>query len=211
MNRKTLIFDFDGTLADSFDFVTSFLAEKAGKEMTPEMRRRLGGMSMRGMARELEIPKRRFLSLFVGGRRAMGRRMEEIKPVPGIEDMLRDLQDGDDGYKFLVLSSNRKKNVQLFLKNNNLGQYFSDVKGNASLLGKARGLRAMLQRNGLEPEDCVYIGDEVGDLKAAHNVGVIAVGAAFPEGYNSEEMLAAEHPAAIARDPAELLEILRNL
>lgn len=209
MGKRTYIFDFDGTLANSFDFVTTFLAHEAGKEMTPELEQRLGGMSMRGMARELEIPKRQFLRLFVQGRRKMGEHMNEIKPFPGIESMLHDLYEDDNERKFMALSSNRKKNIQLFLENHNLDHYFSDTKGNASILGKAHGLRKMLQRNELNPEDCVYIGDEVGDLKAAHKVGVLAVAVTW--GYNSEKRLAVEHPVAIAHDPTELLEILREL
>jgi phosphoglycolate phosphatase len=208
MTKRTIIWDFDGTLANSFDFVTSFLAEKAGREMTPGLSQTLSGMSMRGMAKELRIPKRRFLSLFIDGRKAMGEHINEIKPFAGIDKLLQSLhKEGDKN--FFALSSNRKKNIRLFLEGNDLDQYFTDMQGDASILGKAHGLRKMLRRNNLKPEDCVYIGDEAGDLKAAHKVGVLAVAVTW--GYNSEERLKVQHPVAIAHDPEELLKILRKL
>jgi phosphoglycolate phosphatase len=206
---KRKIFDFDGTIANSAKFVTSYLAREAGVPMTLQLRQDLSGLSMRSIARELRIPKRQFLSLFVNGRRAMGEHMDEIEAFTGIKDALHTLYEEGGKQKFFAVSSNSKKNVKLFLQQNNLDQYFADIKGNASVLGKARSLRKMLRRNDLRPEDCVYIGDEVGDLIAAHKVGVLAVAVTW--GYNSEEVLAGQHPVAIVHEPAELVKLLQKL
>ncbi|HEY1835329.1 MAG TPA: HAD-IA family hydrolase [Candidatus Saccharimonadales bacterium] len=204
-NKGTIIFDFDGTIADSFDFVVSFLARQIGTQtLTPQQRKHLEGLPMRAIAKELHIPKWRFPLLFFEGRRVMGGSMDKIEPFPGIETALRELHD--QGYEFFALSSNRSKNIQLFLQRYELAKYFSKTQGNASILGKTHSLRVMLRRNGLQPHECVYVGDEVGDLQAARRVNVRAVAVSW--GYNDGPMLSAGKPFGLANTPAELVQVL---
>ena len=54
---KTVIFDFDGTIADSFDFVLNFLVKAANKPPieNPKLRAAYRNVSMVAIARELGI------------------------------------------------------------------------------------------------------------------------------------------------------------
>ncbi len=204
MSRGTIIFDFDGTIADSFELVSSFIAAQAGKaNLGSAEREKLKGLSMRDIAKKLEIPAWRYLWLFFQGRRMMSGHLDEVKPFAGIEDVIKALHAG--GWDLYILSSNSNKNILLFLKRYHLEKYFAQTQGSASFFGKTQALRTILRRNKLDPQQSFYVGDEVRDLYAARRANVRGVAVAW--GYNDMTALATEKPFAAAQTPADLLKI----
>jgi phosphoglycolate phosphatase len=204
MSRGTIIFDFDGTLADSFQLVSSFIATQAGKtNLTPAERNHLKGLSMRDIAKELEVPSWRYLWMFFEGRRMMSGRMDEVKPFVGVTSAVRVLRA--QGWDLYVLSSNSNSNIQLFLKRYELEKYFVRTQGSASFFGKTQALRTILRRNKLDPRQSFYVGDEARDLYAARRSNIRGVAVAW--GYNNLKTLAAEKPFAAAKTPADLNKI----
>ncbi len=206
MSRKIIIFDLDGTLADSFGFVTKYLAEQAGEPgMTLEERKKqFGGLSIRNMAEKLGIPYWRRVWLFFHGRRVMTKNITKIKPFDGIEPVLRELHE--QGYEFFAVSSNRNENIRLFLREHGLLDYFSKTQGSASIVGKTMALRKLLWQREVSAKDCVYVGDEVGDMVAARRLHIRTVAVSW--GYNTVSALGARKPSAIAKTPADLIKIL---
>lgn len=209
MSNRTVIFDFDGTIADSFAFVSQFIAAQGGKPdlSQKERQKQFGGMTMREMAKKLNIAKVRQLWMFFRGRRLMTLHIGDIKPFVGIEVAIKSLHD--QGYTIFALSSNRNKNIQLFLQQHELSSYFAKTQGNASILGKRHCLRKILEQNHLQPQDCVVVGDEVGDMRAARRLGIPAVAVTW--GYNDAKTLQAENPVAVANKPVDLVRVFSNL
>lgn len=203
---KTVIFDFDGTLADTF--VTSVrIYEKLTKRLQPfsdEEILRLRGLTMLHLVRELRIRPWRVPWLLMRGRKAMRKEMESIIVFDGIEDVLRQLQAAD--VPVFIMSSNSPGNIRRLLRRRGLEQYFAHVYGNVGLFGKAKMLRMIIARNKLVPADTFYVGDEGRDVEAAKRVGVHSVAVTW--GYNTHELLAAHHPRSIADDRQELARIL---
>jgi len=201
---KTLIFDFDGTLADSFELALEIahelmdLGQLDGAEIA-----RLRGMPPAKIMRELHIPLTRVPRLLIKGRQKMHTRIAEVHPFPGIPDTVRKLHA--DGYHLLVMSSNSERNVRTFLRANDLELYFDGVYGGAAIFNKSSALRKVLRRNRLDAADCFYIGDEVRDVIAAAKTGVEPVAVAW--GYQTAEALTKYHPFALAKRPADLLRI----
>lgn len=207
--RGTIIFDLDGTLADSFAFVSRFIAQKGGESglTLAERRRQFQGLTMRGMAGKLGISLRRQLWLFFYGRRQMTKQIGRIKPFEDVEDVIKSLHS--QGYALYALSSNRNKNIQLFFRRYGLAQYFTATQGSASLLGKTLALCVLLWRHDLRAADCFYVGDEAGDLKAARRLHIHAIGVTW--GYNELEALSVEKPYAIAKTPDDLVKIFAGI
>lgn len=203
---KTVIFDFDGTLADTF--VTSVrIFEKLTKRLQPfsdEEILRLRGLTMLHLVRELRIRPWRVPWLLVRGRKQMRKQMESIIVFEGIEDILRQLQAAD--VPVFIMSSNSPGNIRRLLRRLGLEQYFTHIYGNVGLFGKAKMLRHVIARNKLVPADTFYVGDEGRDVEAAKRVGVRSVAVTW--GYNTHELLASHHPQAIADDRQELARIL---
>lgn len=201
---KTLIFDFDGTLADSFELVIDIAYELTGLPRQNETEvARLRHLPLLKAAREMRIPLRMVPRLLVKGRQKMLERIDEVHPFPGIPEVLQELHH--NGYHLLVISSNSEHNVRSFLRTNKLESYFDGVYGNASLFNKTSSLRKVLKSNKLDPVDCFYIGDEVRDVVAASKAGMEPVAVAW--GYQARAALEKYHPFAILDQPTDLLQI----
>ena len=71
------------------------------------------------------------------------------------------------------------------------------------------GMRRIMNELGVSPDECAYVGDSPGDMKAAHNAGVFAIGA--PWGYRNVEDFAAEgaEPDLWIGDIRDLLPLAR--
>jgi phosphoglycolate phosphatase len=201
---KTLIFDFDGTLADSFELVLDIAYELTGLPLQSEKEvARLRHLPLIKAAREMKIPLRMAPRLLVVGRQMMLERIQEVHPFPGISEVLNELHT--NGYHLLVISSNSEHNVRSFLRTNELESFFDGVYGSASVFNKSSTLKKVMKKNKLDAIDCFYIGDEVRDVTAAAKVGMEPIAVAW--GYQAREALAKYHPYALLDHPTDLLRI----
>jgi phosphoglycolate phosphatase len=201
-----VIFDFDGTLADTF--VTSIrIFEKLTKRAEPFSETeilRLRGFTAFHVARELRIRPWRLPWLLVRGRALMRRQIDDIVVFEGVPELLQQLQQS--GARIFIMSSNSPGNIRKLLRSHGLDEYFERVYGNVGLFGKAKMLRRVITRNNIDAAQTFYIGDEGRDIEAAKRVGVRSVAVAW--GFNSAELLEKHHPYALARTPQGLASIL---
>lgn len=204
---KTVIFDFDGTIADTF--VTSIrIFERMTKRAVPfnnEEIERLRGMHALELIRTLKIRPWRMPWLLIRGRALMRREIEEILIFAKIEGVFAELHAA--GVPMYIMSSNSTVNIQRFLKRHQLDHYFQQIYGNVSILGKTKMLRRILERNRLDPATTAYVGDESRDVEAAKRVGMQSVAVSW--GYNNAELLKSHEPAFLVDSVAELAKILR--
>jgi phosphoglycolate phosphatase len=207
MSQGTIIFDFDGTLADSFDLVLDLFYELTGhKHLTPEQITKFRQLSLLRAAKAVQLPPQQLPMLLIKGRTRMANRLGEVKPFHGMESALSSLQNS--GQHMLVMSSNSQRNVEAFLKEHGLRQYFDEVYGGIGLLGKTRALKKVMRRNKLHAQDCFYVGDELRDMHAARRAHVRSVAVAW--GYNDLAALKTEHPFATAKAPSDLVGIFNT-
>ena len=201
---KTLIVDFDGTIADSFELTLEIAYEltELPRQTDAEVER-LRKLPLLKAVRALHIPFGQLARLIVTGRQKMLERIHEVHPFPGISEVLYELHSA--GYHLLVISSNSEKNVRSFLRTNELESYFDGVYGSASLFNKATTLKKVMRRNHLDPADCFYIGDEVRDVIAAAKAGMEPVAVGW--GYQAPEALDKYHPYALLKEPTDLLRL----
>ena len=68
------------------------------------------------------------------------------------------------------------------------------------------GLLTCAKEMGIEPSRCVYFGDSHGDMLAAHNAGMYAVGVTW--GYQPVEKIQQGNPDALIDSPAEILNFM---
>lgn len=202
--KKTLIFDFDGTIADSFELVMEIVYELTNiPRQNAQDVARLRKLPLLKAMGEMKIPLARVPGLLIKGRQMMHEHIQEVHPFPGLPGTLQKLQEA--GYHMLVMSSNSEQNVRTFLRAHDLERFFDGVYGGASVFSKVGALRKVMRRNRLEPANCYYIGDEVRDIVAATKAGIDPVAVTW--GYQAPEALVEHHPYAIAEKPADLLAI----
>jgi phosphoglycolate phosphatase len=202
-----IIFDFDGTLADSFDYVANFLIGSAKHPpLTDTERMALHGMSMAAMARQLGYRWWRLPGLLLKGRRVMAETVHTIQPFAGMPEVIKKLHA--EGHELFILSSNNVHNIHTFLHQHKLHTYFLELYGGIGLFGKAPALRRLLKDQSFEAKDAIYIGDELRDVQAAKSLDMRVVAVAW--GFAKTADLEAERPTDLARTPQDLMKILEE-
>jgi phosphoglycolate phosphatase len=204
-----IIFDFDGTIADSFGVIVDIFEHitKRPEKLTEKQMAELRGYPLEVIAERLKIHWWRLPFLLAKGRRMMGKRMGEIPVFDGMGKVLDRLHA--EGHELFVVSSNSKRNVRKFLKQHHLSKYFVEIRGNAGMFGKARILRGLVRSNGLAIKDCVYIGDETRDVVAAKAVSMRVLAVSW--GFANTDFLESLHPTAMAHEPDDIIKILEEL
>ncbi|HEY5442247.1 MAG TPA: HAD-IA family hydrolase [Candidatus Saccharimonadales bacterium] len=202
-----IIFDFDGTIADSFETVVGIFHELTGRHdpLPQDEIERLRGLSLLHAAEELHVHLWKMPFLLMRGRRRMTQSMSVIQPYPEVPAVIRKLYD--EGHQLFIVSSNSTKNIQQFLRQHYMGREFVSVYGGVGLLGKARMLKRVLRRNKLDPKTVWYVGDEVRDITGAREAGLRV--AAVTWGYNNAKILSEHQPTRLIKSPDELLKLLQ--
>jgi phosphoglycolate phosphatase len=203
-----MIFDFDGTIGDSFKVAVEIAHSMTHRDLLvmPEEVARLRKLRLLDVAKELHISPWRWPYLVVRGRSLMTKRLPEVQPFPGIKEVLASLQK--DGFDLYIMSSNSKRNIDRFMDQYGMTSYFKQFYTGVGLRGKARALRHILQQHQLTAHDVIYIGDEPRDIEASKQVGMPCVAVAW--GYNAPEVLQEHTPMVIVESMKQLQSVLEN-
>jgi phosphoglycolate phosphatase len=201
-----IVLDFDGTLADSFDWFCSVLNGVADRyrfrrvEAHEVEELRLQGA--RAIVAHLGIPRWK-LPLIARHMHALAARdAARIALFPGVTAMLAEIAEA--GVPLAILSSNRRETVRRVLGPDNAARIDAYACG-ASIFGKARRLKALLARTGIAADRALCIGDEIRDLEAARALGCPFGAVAW--GYTDPRALAALGPEYVFSEPAEIARL----
>ncbi len=207
MKYKLVIFDFDGTLADSFPWALSIADQFADKHGIMRIDRsqieNMRGSSVGALLKDFKIPMWRLPWLLRDVRRLMGQSSGQIQLFEGMEKILSRL--AAQGTKLAVVTSNSFQNVQGVLGQDSAGliDYYECGVG---LFGKQAKFRKILKKNGIAQGETICIGDETRDIEAARSAG-LACGA-VGWGYASVDMLLSQKPDFMFASVEELAENL---
>ncbi|MDP8204861.1 MAG: HAD hydrolase-like protein [Candidatus Tenebribacter mawsonii] len=205
MKYKLVIFDFDGTLADSFpwfikmmDVVTEkFNLTKIDKNEL-EYLRKLDSLSF---LKYLKIPLYKVPRISTFMRNMMSENIEEIKLFDGIENMFRTLKKLD--HKIAIVSTNSKANISKVL-GDDLIKMNDHFVGGVSVFGKESKLKKVIKLSGINKEDAIYIGDEMRDMLASKKIGMPCGAVAW--GVNDADALAELEPDEVFYNVEQILK-----
>jgi phosphoglycolate phosphatase len=205
---KLIVFDFDGTLADSL---------AAGLEIFNRLAPDLGyrpvedpdavrALPTREFLRRHGIPLWRLPRLVRRFHAAAAEGADRLRLFAGLTEVLPELRAR--GVRLGVLSSNREDNIRRCLRANGSEGHFAFVVGYPRLFGKAKALRRILRAEQLARPDVLYVGDEVRDVEAAKRAGVAV--AAVTWGVHAEPLLRTATPDHMITTPQELLDLVEE-
>jgi phosphoglycolate phosphatase len=210
MQYRSLVFDFDGTIADTLGetrHIFNQIAPDYGIRQVEE--HELDGLrhlSLKQLLEHLDIPKRRVPALIARGTGLMRGSITRLKLIEGMSEVLVELRRHTDS--FGILTSNASANVDLFLRTHGLREHFDFISSTSKLTGKAKHLKAIRKTFSLRPEQMLYVGDEIRDVKASQKAGIPI--AAVTWGFNSHESLAAGNPDHLFTRPADFLRLIQR-
>lgn len=203
---QVIIFDFDGTIANSFDAVVEIFYELTKRPRIEDEAEiaRLRRMPAIKIAKEMHITPFQASRLIIKGRKMMTKHLDEVPLFNGVGQAIKALHA--KGYPLYIMSSNSTQNVEYFLASHNLRKYFVKVQGGVGLLDKAGALRKVMRQNHLDPALCAYVGDEARDIDAAKKAKVYMISVGW--GYNDPSLLRGQRPDSLISHPRELVTVL---
>ena len=195
------VFDFDGTLADSFPFfagVHNALARKHGfAEVAAHELDALRGLPTRELAARSGLPA---WKLPIVARDFIAQ-MQAAEAVPLFDGVAESLHAAHArGLRLALVTSNARANVERVL-GAPLAGLFDPVDCGASMFGKATRLRRVLRRRSVPPARAIYIGDQTADAEAARAAGMDFGAVAW--GYATAAALDATGPARRFMSPID--------
>lgn len=200
---KYIVFDFDGTLADTFDVIKNIaMNEYSEYNIDVELFKSEGA---KGMLKMLNIPRWKIPGMILNVTNKL-RNSKNIKLFPGIVDLLINLKKD---YKIGILSSNSKEIINDTLKEYDIENLFEFVYSESSLFGKHSVLKRMCSKHNIDPLEVIYVGDEDRDIIAAKKANLKTIAVTW--GFNSKEKLSRENPDYLVDSPMQILEALQSL
>ena len=206
MKYQLVLFDFDGTLADSAEWFLRRINELADEfkfqRIEAEDYERMRSSSTEEIIAHMAMPKWRLPMLLRRMRQAAALDNGAIKLFPGAVRMLADLSKAGVGIG--IVSSNDEANIRRVL-----GAHAKEIahyECGASLFGKASKLKRVLRKSGFTANQAIYVGDELRDAVAARKAGM-AFGA-VSWGYTNIAALRREQPDMVFCEMREIEEQL---
>jgi HAD superfamily hydrolase (TIGR01549 family) len=204
---KTIVFDFDGTLADTFTIlleITNELSHEFGyAQVSAKQVAQLEGLSAREILKVAGISVWQIPFLLRRFKLAFRHKTDEVQLFPDIANMLQTLKYA--GYKLGIVSSNSVDNIYTVLHQHQVDHLFSFVRS-SSLFGKSRAIAAALRAHHVHWTEAIYVGDEVRDIDAARRSKIPVIAVTW--GFNQASTLTQKQPDYVVDKPQEILQLL---
>lgn len=207
MKYKLVIFDFDGTLADTFTWfltVADDLADQFGlKRVDRSEIESLRHLEIRKIMQKIGVELWMLPRLAHHVQTLLTKDIQRVSLFEGIDQIIQ--QFANQGAQLAVVSSNTYHNISQVLGPENMAriQYFEC---GVSLYGKTRRLNKVLQQSGFLSHEAVSIGDEIRDIQAAKRAKIAFGAVAW--GYTSIETLTRYSPEWVFNRVDDLMNVM---
>lgn len=208
-----LIFDWDGTLFDSIDWIVDCLRKAAADcgipEPSHEAARSVIGLGLGEALQTLfpDEPRPRLENLMDGYRRRYF--TKEISPsdlFDGVPETLEELRS--QGFLLAIATGKARRGLDRALRGTAIAHLFSATRCADEAVSKPHPamVNHIMWSLGIERRQAVMIGDTTHDLEMAGNAGIASIGVTC--GAHRREQLAAFSPIACLGDVRELPAIV---
>ena len=206
---KKIIFDFDGTLADShavFRQVTNDVTDKHSlPRFTDKEYEYISSIPIKDAIKHLKVKWYDIPKYSLDGCIAFMKRINSVSLFDGITEMLDGLDDL--GLSMSIISSNSSENIKHFLQANNL-TCFENIISAQRLFKKHAFIKKFMKSKNLESSEVMYVGDEIRDIQACKKANIQIIAASW--GFDDLKTIISESPDFIADNPLDILEIVSS-
>ncbi len=207
MQKKAFIFDFDGTLAETFPMIchailTAYKNLGVEPPSTEVVYANFGPSELGLLKRVTPQHAQEIFDEYIRLNKEIIAK-EGMRPFNGIREVLEELVKR--GMKLALITGKSKESLYLTLDAIGLSEYFSILKwGEESGSVKPKCLREVLEELKISPEQAYYIGDSPQDILDCREVGVEVLSAAWADCADVKK-LEKLSPKAILKNVNEVL------
>ncbi|MBR5315402.1 MAG: HAD-IA family hydrolase [Firmicutes bacterium] len=213
MKYTSILFDFDGTLANTNGLVLeswkhTFRILRGIEQSDDVIKKTFGeplGVSMQKFFPK--VPVEKAIEVYRGYQKDVFENL--IEPFDGMVELVKELKA--KGFKTAVTTSRLGPSTMAGLNKFGLGEDF-DVVVTASDTTKHKPdpepVLITLEKLGSKPEEALMIGDSMFDIKCAHNAGVKAVLVGWAEAVTEEDLNGPDRPDYFIEKAEDLFELL---
>ncbi len=196
--KKAVILDFDGVVADTFEFCY-MIRKKFDNTLTIEDYRKMfeGNINDKiGTGATDEERKKMNDQFFV----LYEPELMKISINPGVTEVVKSLSEE---FLLFIVSSTNSDIIEKFLDKYDLAHYFTEILGNDVDYSKIKKIQNIQQKYAIKAKNCVFITDTLGDIREAQKCDVKSIAVTW--GYHPKETLIKGSPDQIVVQPQELI------
>jgi phosphoglycolate phosphatase len=201
--NKAIFFDFDGVIVDSFSFCYEINKQNIPDLTEQGFRDKFNGNVFEGL-KAVGINKGTGVKFDFWAAYTPELNKQAIRTE--ISSLIRELHGK---YNLFIISSTISSAIVNFLEYNKIPGCFKEVLGSDVHKNKDYKVNLILDKYHLEPKDCLFVTDTVGDVLEARKCDVRSVAVTW--GFHDRDTLVTANPEAIANNPAELLLAIKDL
>jgi phosphoglycolate phosphatase len=199
MNKKIVVFDFDGVVVNTFEIYASI-----SRELNPEIN--LSDKKLRsffeGSVLDAPIFKNSKLNLFS---KKYKPKLLQLPTVTKIKQAIKTLARD---HTLIIVSSANSLIIKKYLKKQGLLEQFDSVLGADIERSKVKKFKTLLKKYKVNLNEIIFITDTLGDIIEARKAGVKSIAVTW--GYHTKATLGKSNPHKIITKPSKLIESIKN-
>ncbi len=205
--NKVIIFDWSGTLSDSF-YSFSQVCESMFREIGREP------LSEEEIKRNFTLPYMKFWNKYFPDLSKEEQcelyekhvhKVNSPEPYEGVEELIKFLYKSD--WKIFILSSDPLSTLIPETKKTNFSHLFESILGN--VYEKGPKIISLIDEFNLNRKMTYYVGDTSGDIDAGKEACIKTIGVSW--GFQHKEVLAKAKPDFLINDLIEIEDILKKV
>lgn len=196
---KTVIFDFDGVIHDTFELAYKISSSLYDNKLT---KRQYRDFFNGNVFEDTRITEKTNIDFF----KLQNEAFKNLKIEPAIKNNLLKLSRSN---KLFIISSNQEEILDEYFQNNKATNIFTEILGSQLHRSKIHKFKYLFKKYQLSPEDCVFVTDTLGDILEANQVGVKIIAVDF--GFHKRSRLTKGKPFKIVSSFDELIIEINNI
>lgn len=197
-NKKTILFDFDGVLIDSFQSI--FAANKEYPQMADLTKEEYRGYyagnffeSFSKRNKNKQITDEQFYKAYIP-------KFSQLPALGGIQEALEALFRD---YRLVIISSTVSSSIKKWLVDRKLAHFFAEIMGADVRKSKVEKVNMVFKKYKIKASDCVFITDTLGDVLEARKAGITSLAVTY--GFHDKKTLQKGRPVGFIETPRDMV------